>query len=239
MHRLRFRDGVILVLLVAAAIVCVRLGFWQLTRLDQRVTRNQSIQAKLSEPPIPFQSTASDYQTVFVEGRYLHEYEIVLRNRALNDVAGFHLVTPLQTETGAIILVDRGWIPYDEGSNLALDAYHQTGQVHIQGVLQPGEAEPRWGFLADRVPDPGEPPLRAWRVLNIEGIQSQIPLTLHNQFLALTSIQPISEPMPKPDFNPDLTNGPHLSYAIQWFSFAGISLIGGIAYFRRMLMAKT
>lgn len=239
MPRIQFRDGVVLVLLVIAAIVCVRLGFWQLARLDQRLTKNQAIQSQLSKPAIPFHDNAPDYQTVIVEGHFLHDYEIVLRNRARNDLAGFHLVTPLQTVSGAVILVDRGWISYDEGSDLELDSYHQTEQVLIRGVLQPSEVEPRWGILADPVPEPGEPPLRAWRVLNIAGIQSQFPLSLHNQYLALTSIEPIIEPMPVPDFAPDLSNGPHLSYAIQWFSFAGISFIGGFAYLRRKLRAKT
>jgi surfeit locus 1 family protein len=174
-----------------------------------------------------------------LEGIFLPEFEILLENRALNEVAGYHLVTPLLVEQDRLILVDRGWIPYETGSRFELDAYHQDEPVHIQAVLRPSQAEPGWKFLADPIPEPGAPPLRSWRVVNIEGIQAQIPMTLHHQFAVLTKIEPAPDSMPTPDFQVDLTAGPHLSYAIQWFSFAAITLIGGSVILRRSLRNRS
>ncbi|TFH35425.1 MAG: SURF1 family protein, partial [Anaerolineales bacterium] len=183
--------------------------------------------------------TADDYQRVVLEGTFLPQYEILLKNRPLDEVAGFHLVTPLQIDDGTVILVDRGWVPYEQGSRFDLEGYRYERPVRLQGILHPSQAEPGWKFLADPIPGPGEPPLLAWRVLHIEGIQRQIPLPLHPKFVILNEIEPATTPMPIPDFQLDLTNGPHLSYAIQWFSFAAISLIGGVAILRRVRLKQT
>lgn len=233
MRGMRLRDGGLFVILLVAVMACTRLGFWQLARLDQRVARNQAIQTQLEAPAKPFSNMDQDYQRVIINGVFLPEFEVLLKNRALDEVAGFHLVTPLQLEDGLLILVDRGWIPYEEGSQLNLDAYRYEDSVRIEGILQPSQAEPRWQFLADPIPAPGDPPLKNWRLIYIEGIQAQIPSPLHNQFVLLTEIAPAPDAKPTPDYQIDLSNGPHLSYAIQWFSFAAIALIGGVVILRR------
>ena len=237
-RRFRSRDWGLLILLLAAALACIRLGFWQLARLDQRLTRNRAIQSQLEAPVKPFSPVDNDYQRVVLEGVFLPEFEVLLKNRALDEVAGFHLVTPLQLEEGLLILVDRGWIPYEEGSRFELDAFRYESPVRVEGFLQPSQAEPRWDFLADPIPAPGDPPLKNWRLIHIEGIQGQIPSPLHHQYVLLTDIEPAANPMPTPDFQIDLSNGPHLSYAIQWFSFAAIALIGGGVIVRRILLKR-
>jgi surfeit locus 1 family protein len=239
MKRLRARDVGLLVLLSAAAILCIRLGFWQLARLDQRLARNQAIQGQLARPVITFSTSEEDYQRVILEGTFLPEYEFLLQNRALDEQAGFHLVTPLQISPDTVVLVDRGWISYEEGSRFELEAFRQEGTVRLQGILLPSQAEPNWKFLADSIPDPDAPPLRSWRVMYIEGLQAQMPFSLHSQFALLTAIEPTTDSMPIPDFQIDLSNGPHLSYAIQWFSFAAISLIGGAIILRRSLLIRS
>jgi surfeit locus 1 family protein len=233
MKRSRSWTLIFILVLLVAALACIRLGFWQLARLEQQMARNQSIQDQLDAPLKAFSDEEPDFQRVILEGRFLPEHQIALKNRALNEVKGFHLVTPLQTESGSVILVDRGWIPYDLGSEYALDPYHLPGTVEVQGVLQPSQAQPRWDFLADPIPAPGDPPLRSWRLIDIDGIQSQVPFPLHDQFLSPTHIDPATDPMATPNFQVDLSNGPHLSYAIQWFSFAAIIVIGGAVFLSR------
>jgi surfeit locus 1 family protein len=238
MKHMRQRDWILIVLLLVSSLVCVRLGFWQLARMQQRIDHNLSIEDQLNAPKRAFSPDENDYQRVTLEGTFLQNHEIVLRNRALDEVAGFHLVTPLRLEDSRVILVDRGWIPYEEGSNFALDAYQILEGVTIEGVLLPGQAQPRWDFLADPIPEPGDPPLKTWRVIDIEGLQSQMPFAIHYQYVVLTHIESAREVQPVPDFQLDLSNGPHLSYAIQWFSFAGIAIIGGGVMLRRARRKK-
>jgi cytochrome oxidase assembly protein ShyY1 len=227
MKRSRSVNLIFILVLLVATLACIRLGFWQLTRLEQRMARNQSIHDQLGSPLKTVSGKELDFQRVIVEGNFLPEHQFVLKKRTLNEFAGFHLVTPLQTEAGRVILVDRGWIPYNQGSELTLEMYRHPGAVEVLGVLQPSQAQPRWDFLADPVPTPGDPPLRSWRLIDIDAIQDQVPFPLHNQDLSLTQIKPKVESMPTPNFQVDLSDNPYLSYAIQWFSFAAIALTGG------------
>jgi surfeit locus 1 family protein len=235
MRQLHRRDWVLIVILLISSLVCIRLGFWQLDRLGQRLNRNARVEMRLKSPPENFAPDMEDYSAVIIEGTFVDEYQIVLQNRTLNDVSGYHLVTPLQTGDDRLVLIDRGWIPYEDGATFSLDGYGIPGPVRVEGVLLPGEAQPRWGFLADPIPEPGGAPLRSWRLLDISGIQRQIPSALHHQYIALRTIDPAGDHQPVPDYQPDLSNGPHLSYAIQWFSFSAIALIGGAVLVRNRI----
>jgi surfeit locus 1 family protein len=173
------------------------------------------------------------YRHVTVEGVFDSKYEIVLRNRAFNGRPGFHLITPLlleDQENG--VLIDRGWIPSDDGSIPAPDVFAVSGPVRVTGIIQLSQPEPSWSLFADPIPKSGHPPLKAWRVLNIAGIQGQIPYPLLPYFIQQSEPIPgISEmPIPEPDI--DLSEGPHFSYAVQWFAFAAIS-IGGFGMWWR------
>ncbi len=238
MNRLRPRDWVLISILLIVCLVCVRLGFWQLERLEQRLTRNAQIERRMRSTPAAFEVGLQDYTPINIMGTFRPEFEVLLQNRARDDVPGYHLITPLEVEPGNFVLIDRGWIPYEEGSSNSLGRYVVDGQVRIEGILLPGQEQPRWKFLADPIPAPGEPPLRTWRILDIAGLQGQMPATLHDQYVAVTAIEAGSSPVPIPDFEPDLSNGPHLSYSIQWFSFGAIALIGGAVMLRNRIRIR-
>ncbi len=233
MNRLRRGDWLLILIFVVSSLVCTRLGIWQLSRLEQRLRSNAALEAQLLEQPIPFSTDLPNFTRVVLEGTFRADDEVVLKNRSLDEVSGFHLITPLKTMDGLLILIDRGWIPYEEGSTLSLAASRTDEPVIIEGVLLPGQDQPRLGFLADPLPKPGEAPLRSWRFIDIAGIQAQLGTPLHNQYIGLTHIQAATEPQPSPDFQADLSNGPHLGYAIQWFSFAAIAIVGGYLMLRR------
>jgi len=240
MKRFTARDYLLLAFMLVAAGVCIRLGIWQLDRLHQRQARNAVIEARLGEPAVDFPPSApldeQEYHRVTVRGRFVPEQAVFLENQPYNDQAGFHLLVPYQVEgLQQALLVDRGWIAFDQG--LGLDPRQLAGDAAasstIQGVLLPGQAEPALAFLADQVPAAGEPPLVSWRVVNLDGLQAQMPFQLYPLYLAQTAPLPDAEGEPLPVYEPDLSNGPHLSYAIQWFSFAAIALVGGTALLGR------
>jgi surfeit locus 1 family protein len=233
MSHLYRRDWILIIIIALSSLICIRLGFWQLSRLQQRMDRNASITDQLDASVRPFSLSENDYQRVTIEGEYLHDHEILLQNRSLNEVAGFHVITPLRLKDGSVVLVDRGWIAYEAGANFTLESYQMTESVRIEGVLLPGQTQPRWRFLSDPIPESGEPPLKTWRVVDINGMQQQMPFPLHQQYISLVGVEPTVEPQPEPDFQLDLSNGPHLSYALQWFAFAAIAIIGGAIMLRR------
>jgi surfeit locus 1 family protein len=229
-------------LLVALAVgaTCLRLGFLQLDRLSERRQANTEIRANPSTPPISLNSaeavTASDaFRSAESLGTLDLEHHAVLSTRSLNGQPGMRPVLPLrlQSRTDAI-LVDRGWLPLSETEPERLTDPPSSATSEVRGVLLPPQVEPRWGFVAGRLPDPGQPPHSAGRVLSIPGIQAQTlcsPLPMY-----LAACVPAPDPaLPKPDIALDLSEGPHLSQAIRGFAFCAIPWIEASADARRRL----
>lgn len=241
---MRIRDWILVVLLGVVGLICIRLGIWQLARRQERIAKNEEIQIRLSMPPSDLTDDVQsvqdyEYRKVEIEGIYLNEHSVVLRNRSHNEQTGVHLVTPLQIEGDeAAILIDRGWISNEAYVSQGIDQFEVDGSVVIQGVMRLSQEEPGLSFLADPTSAPDAPPRIEWRVLNIERIQSQITTTLYPFFIELSEHENISPEMPIPDPEIDLGQGPHLSYAIQWFGFSVIALVGGALWVRRHQSGK-
>ncbi len=224
-------------LLVAAT--CVRLGIWQLDRLAQRRAMNAEIRAGLAAAPVGLGALAGEdparlaYRRVVVSGRYDPSREVLLYGRALDGRPGHHVLTPLLLDepTGGAeaVLVDRGFVPYELDTPPIGPAAPPAGPVAVAGFLlpAPGEAD----VVIDRAPD-GRPltvahdePSRIGRELGL--LLFPLPLQLERQ----DPPQPGELPVPVPP--PELSEGPHLSYAIQWFTFATIALVGYVLLVRR------
>ena len=240
MSRLRPAQWAFIALTVLIGAACIRLGFWQLDRLEERRQRNQAIEAKLEQPVInltagidPTQDLT--YRRLRAAGTFDPAHEILLSNRSYSGQAGVHLITPLQIDgTGDAILVDRGWIPASQVGEAERREFHLEGTIEVSGIGRPSQAEPSIALLADPTTAPGSPPLLQWRFLHLPSIQQQIPYDLLPVVLEAT--EPIGGlALPKPQTEVDDSEGPHMSYAIQWFAFAAISFVGGAAWVARGL----
>ncbi|HEX2093586.1 MAG TPA: SURF1 family protein [Longimicrobiaceae bacterium] len=234
--------GVLAALLVlAVAATCVRLGFWQLDRLEQRRARNAAIRAAQALPLLEMDSAAAAAvasdpgahlnRRVRVRGVYDPAREVVLRGRAREGRPGVHLVTPLRIAGGtAVVLVNRGWIPSPDATTVERGRFAAGGVREVVGILQ---EVPRTG-------NRGQPSARGggdttYRRLDLEVARARSPLPvlpLYVQQLPDSTAPAAGPPHPVPP--PALDEGPHLGYAIQWFSFAAIAVIGfGVMVLRR------
>ena len=214
----------------------VILGLWQLRRHNQVITRNTLIISRLAaEPesfeviagrydlgalPVDFRSAA--YRRAVVSGYFDSEYEVLLRSRSRDGVPGWHVLTPLVMESGQAILVDRGWVPYELGHPSLHGAAPPKGGVKVIGTLIPGQV-PRGRFSAR---DPPEGRLEAVFWVDLSRIMKQLPYDLESLYLEMSIQDPPQKMLPFPPNEAELTNGPHLGYAIQWFAFALIGLVG-------------
>ncbi len=220
-------------LAISVAAVCVRLGFWQLARLQEQRNLNAAISSKLGEPQVELRGSEfipADlaYRRARVRGIFDADHEIILRPRARNGLPGAHLVTPLQIEnSGDAILVDRGWIPDALSTQQERKLYHLVGTVELEGILLPSQAAPGFSLIANPTTEEGGAPADVWRTLEIEAIQSQLPYRVLPFYMALNDPPLPAQDQPIPDLEIDLSEGPHLGYAIQWFAFAAIGLGGG------------
>lgn len=240
MRSLRTRDWSFILLIIIVTGACIRLGFWQLDRLQERRAEIARIEARLDNPPVKVATTviapSFAYQPAYAIGEFDSQEQILLENQSLDGQPGFHLVTPLRFKgADGGILVDRGWIPFEPGIAGELESFEIDGEVQITGVLVPSVDQPAWSFLADPVPGPDEPPLGTWRFLTLELIQQQVPYPLAALILVQTEPLENSIELPEPDPRIELDEGPHLGYAIQWFAFAAIAIVGGTLWIRRQI----
>jgi surfeit locus 1 family protein len=225
-------------LAVLIGLACIRLGFWQLDRLAERRAINAAARAQLDRPVISLPQALADgedleYRRATASGAFDPAHEVYLSNRPQDGIAGVHVITPLLlSDGGPAVLVDRGWIADTDYRALASASWSVDGPVEVSGFLLPSQNEPAIAFLADRVPSEGEPPRLTWRALSLAGIGRQIPYPILDVYLVQESPAPHpGAPHPSPEL--DLSEGSHLGYAIQWFAFAAIALVGGGLWLRR------
>jgi surfeit locus 1 family protein len=221
--------------LIGAAVM-TGLGFWQLERLQERRALNQEIISRIDLPPIVLTGdrldpTGLEYRPAAVTGHYDFEQEIVLRNRAHSNTAGVHLITPLLIDgSRQAILVDRGWIPYQYASSDQRRPYQTpTGTVTVTGLIRLSQTRASVISPADPAINADHPRTDAWYWLDIDHIQQQFRDYQLLPFYLEQDPQPDATALPAPEHTLELDDGPHLSYAIQWFAFAVILVVGSIA----------
>jgi surfeit locus 1 family protein len=240
------------VLVLAAAAVMVRLGIWQLDRMSQRQAFNARVQEQVSADPLVLDQLALqldlyslEYRQVTVTGTYLPEDEIVLRNQIwegeFGSEFGVALFTPLRIQgTDNAILVERGWIPQENSSQGVRGVYRQDGQVTLTGRLR--RAETDFNINQWLHPDPeleaGQSRLDTWNNLDLERIAAQIQIPILPVYLQISPEDEQTSPPYPIQSEIDLSEGPHLGYAVQWFTFAALLLIGYPFYLQRQEMKK-
>lgn len=232
------------VLVLAGAAVLARLGIWQLDRLQWRRDFNARVIAQQEAEPLTLDASAlesdlysMEYRKVIVTGQYSPQDEIVLRNQVwqgeFGSEIGVKLYTPLLIEgTDVAILVERGWIPQEDA--LARDAYLENSTVTVYGQLR--RAETDFNLSAALHPDllqSGEARLEAWNNLDLERLQGQTGLSLLPVYLQRLPQGEQSAPPYAATPALDLSEGSHLGYAFQWFTFAILLLIGYPFYVQR------
>ena len=226
-------------LVVAGAALCVRLGIWQLDRLAQRRAFNQQVETMRAMPAldlnreVPADVSKMEWRPVRVQGQYDFANQVALRNQYYAGQYGYHLLTPLRFGPSDAILVDRGWIPAD-GNSTPQDwqKYNVTGEVSLAGQLRLGQTKPRFGGVADAVPASGTK-LDLWNNADVERISRQFPYPVLPVYIQPNVDPNDSEPPIPSQPTLDLSEGPHFGYAIQWFTFATILLIGYPIYLRK------
>ena len=240
--RMLSRRWIIATLLVLfGAGVCIRLGIWQLDRLDQRRAFNARVLAQVDQPTLILDCEAlaediasMEYRPVQVSGEYDFSQEIALRNQYYGSEWGVHLVTPLKISgSDQSILVDRGWIPAADFEAGDWSKFAEPGIVTVRGVIRAAQSKAQLGSLTDPTPAPGEAPRQAWYFVNIELISKQIPYALLPAYIQQAP-DPSWTTLPyrtQPEL--EITEGPHMGYALQWFTFASILSLGYPFFIRR------
>ncbi len=223
-------------LVIAGMILLARLGVWQLERLEQRRAANAVIQAQLAAPPLdlnheppPDTGSAARYRQVTVVGSYDIARQVFVVQQRYNERLGQHVITPLQIAgSDQAVLVNRGWIPGSDDGLAAWPDFPVTGVVTVTGYIRPAETLPNQPRAALAVL---AAPQQEWFRVDVAGIAAQLPyplLSFYIQQAPEADVPPASAAMPyRLSLEVDLSDGSHLGYAVQWFSF---SLMLGVGY---------
>lgn len=210
-------------LALVLALVFVRLGFWQLRRLEERRARNRAVASRLAEPEVAFeqlQDTAS-FRRATIAGAPDYDNEIILTGRSRFGSPGVYILTPVRRaghDTAVIVI--RGWVYAPDAASAELGRWREHRSAFR-------------GYAATLAATPaGQRNGRKVRALTAEGVRRLLPYPAAAQYL-VSEDSGSSDSIPARIPPPSLDDGPHLSYAIQWFSFAVIAIVGaGAVVFR-------
>ncbi len=225
------------VVAVLLAVLFGRLGLWQVERHRERKAANEERRARMAMPPLAVESAADlaalppgeevAWRVVRLRGRWDHENEILLRPRSHEGRPAIELLTPLRLTEDTAVLVLRGWLPSPDALHAPIRAARGPGDSAIVRGLAlvpaaPGESGV--GSRPARVVVDGEEHL-AVRHLDLEIASDYLPYSIapfYIRQLTRGSTRGRLRALPEPE----TAAGPHLSYAIQWFAFALIALVG-------------
>ncbi|HEX5073577.1 MAG TPA: SURF1 family protein [Gemmatimonadaceae bacterium] len=219
---------VIFAILVAAG--CVRLGFWQLHRLAERRATNAKLAERLSRPPAPaleaMRDTATaEYRRATAAGTYDWDHELSLAARTHEGSPGANILTPLRLPgTDTAVLVNRGWVYAADAMSVDFIRWREPNATAVTGYLV---GIPRGGHgMVSSTSNP-----RVVRRLQYDSLAKRMPYPIAPFILVATDNRSPGVPTSRDSTParlppPLLDEGPHLGYAIQWFAFAVIGLVG-------------
>lgn len=218
------------VLVLLGMALFFRLSKWQFDRLQQRRAENAVLAETLAAPPMPLTAVSLppnpdtlENREVIVSGTFDLPNQLALKVQNWNGQAGIHLLAPLVLADGqTAVLVDRGWIPNSEADVAQWTQFDETEPITLTGYVALSQTISRLG-ATESIPTE---PQKEWYRVDIAAIQAQMPYDLLPVYV-------IQSPSPEGDSAPpfhapreiDLSEGSHLSYAIQWIFFA--LLLGG------------
>ncbi len=207
---------------IAVVGIFVALGFWQLARDRHKHQLVRAEKAAYAKPATDLMTTPPPAAGARIQatGTFDPAHEVLWRNQVSNGNFGDDVLTPLRLTDGSAVLVDRGWIP-DPTSGGSVSAPASTGTVTARGLAHtssPLAAQDSTATVDGRLSLPR---------VDLARIGRDLPYSLRPVWIEAQSLQPAppagAPTLPQPPA-PDSVN--HMEYAVEWFAFALIPIIG-------------
>lgn len=216
-------------LIIVFSIVCVLLGNWQFDRRDQARAEIQRIDNNYDAPPVPLETALPEFesydvdtnkwQQVRVTGTYQDE-PYLARNRPAQNAVGSLLIQPLTLADGSVFYVDRGWVNVNSTDDVS----------HTLPTPASGEIEVTVRLRESESPVKGRENVgQTLASIDLKDLANQMNVTAYTgAYGQLISEDPAGETGLLAT-KPERDEGPHLSYALQWYVFILI-VLGGAWY---------
>ncbi len=214
------------VFVIVLAAVCTRLGVWQMHKLELRLDRNDIITKHFTTDPVALAEAlpagetvdrTTEWTRVTATGRYDLGHQVTVKFTTRDGAPGVDVVTPLVLPSGDAVLVDRGWIETQNTVKRPEVPMPPSGQVTVEGWLRQNN-----GAGGDAV-KPIEGQIRA---VSSDGMADFVPYDLSNGYLNLQKESPAPATALAAEPRPELGQGPHFFYALQWWFFALLAVVG-------------
>jgi cytochrome oxidase assembly protein ShyY1 len=223
LSRPRWIAGHVLVTVLVVAFVA--LGFWQVSRNNEKHDKDAAAKAKLGAPAPTLTSLAEPITNgtrVEVRGTFDPEAEVLLRGRTCESASGDDVLTVLRLDDGGAVIVDRGCLPHVSITHDIDAARAPTGPVTVRGTVAASRALQLDEDVGDLAGRPALPRVDVDAVATATGTDG-----LRNEWISAQYIDPapgagapqLPQPPPSDDVN-------HMQYAFQWFAFALIGIVG-------------
>jgi surfeit locus 1 family protein len=217
---------------IVTALIFSRLGIWQLHRLHERRARNAALASRLDTPPVPLSRLATDsagahWRRVEARGHFDFDHQIVLSARTHGGSPGVEIITPLHPDDGGpAVLVNRGWVYSPDAMTVDLGKWDEPPRADVTGYV---EDFVHGGRAVARLPSHPN----AWTRLESSELPAAFPFPIAPFYIVeLDTLAQYRDDRRIPTLTPvrlilpAMDDGPHLNYAIQWFTFATIALVG-------------
>jgi surfeit locus 1 family protein len=225
-------------IVIVAVAVFVFMGFWQIRRLHDRQDFNTLLISRTSEEARPLDDVLADFgpsqdglelRSVLASGTYERGEEVILLARSYNGLSGHHVLTPLYLAGDRAVIVDRGWVPIDMDDPGMEEFAPPVGTVQVRGVLRKTEVRGSFGPVdaADGILTTAARVDLARLDKQVEGDLARVYIQLQDQNPDEGTDFPLVVALPEP------SEGPHRGYAVQWFLFAGVTVVGYPILLRR------
>lgn len=202
------------------AVACVFLSQWQFSRRAEAVAKIELVAANFDKSAKNISDLsgldefdlANEWHPVLLSGKFLSDKAVLVRNRPYGGQAGFLQVVPFQLITGEIVAIETGWLPTGSDNKepdvIPLPA---QDQMEITGRIRPDEPT-----LNRDAPSGQLATINVETLIDKEGL---VGPTYKAVYVRLANSYNESS-LPKIQPRPQLTEGNHLSYALQWILFA-------------------
>lgn len=211
----------------------IGLGVWQVERLSWKLDLIARVDARVHADATPIPDEASwpavnaandEYRHVTASGRFLHD-KSALVYASTERGPGYWVLTPLQIESGAVVYINRGWVPTDRKDAASRAEGDPAGLVQVTGLLR--ITEPGGTLLRSNDPADGR-----WYSRDVEAMGKTAGLSHVAPFFIDADATPNPGGLPVGGLTIVSFPNSHLSYALTWFAMAALSLVGGAILIR-------
>lgn len=214
------------IFVVVLAALCIRLGLWQFHRLEHRLDNNKVVTTHFATAPVDLSTVLkkgqkvdekSEWTRVTATGTYDVSHEVTVKFSTRDGLPGVDVVTPLVLTDGRAVLVDRGWMRTTNTGAKPTVPPPPTGPVTISAWLRQNNGT---NSQANQLHD-GQ-----IRAISSIGLAASVPYPLNDGYLNLRTQTPKSVHPLAAEPQPELGQGPHFFYALQWWFFAVLAVVG-------------